>query len=397
LKAAGERQADSIMVSLNFATAVMIFTAALSATAWPSVGRGQELITWKDEFRPIYPGRASYPRVAQLSNGTLLATFAHSAAGTRVISSVTSKDGGRTWGNYREIVEHKRPVDLDNAFPLQLPDGTLLVAYRNHSAGAYRLEVHASADHGDHWAMRGTIATGREGLWEPFLLLLPGGPIQAYYASEEGLKPDQRIEMKSSSDGGKTWGSPVVVAEKKHSRDGMPGVVRLNEKELLAVFEAQDQPPLRFVIRGVRSADNGRSWSTVRELIYAPQSSTKNRWAAGAPSIIRIGNKGLAVSFQSDEQVSYAAGDRQHDPTAPGYDYVRHSHFAYLTSSDDGKTWSRPDHLLGSPERPASWNALYELKNGTILALSNFQGRVWSRIGSSEIVPAALKKPEPPK
>jgi hypothetical protein len=361
----------------NVAMLVAAFCTTMCRAAEPAV---QATVAWQDEFATIYPSRASYPRVGQLSDGTLLATFAHSVQGGRVLACVTSKDGGRTWANYRKIVEYQRPVDLDNAFPIQLADGTILVAYRHHSAGAYRLEVHASADRGDHWAMRGTIATGHDGIWEPFLMLADGA-VQAYYASEEGCKPDQRIELRSSTDGGKTWGSPVVVAKKKGSRDGMPGVARLSEKELLAVFEAQDVPPFRFVIRGVRSADNGRTWSAARELIYSPKNVTKNHWAAGAPSIVRVAGKGLLVSFQSDERVSFMAGDRQHDPTARGYDYVRHSHFAYVTSSDDGKTWSAAEHLLGSPEQPAIWNALYALKDGTVLALSNYQGRVWSRIG----------------
>ena len=225
--------------------------------------------------------------------------------------------------------------------------------------GTYRIEVQASGDGGIHWALRGMIATGHVGLWEPFLLLLPSGVVQAYYASEEGCKPDQRIEMRSSSDGGKTWGSPVTVAQKKGSRDGMPGVVRLDKEELLAVFEAQDDSPYRFVIRGVRSSDNGRTWATTRELIYRPRNPVVNRWAAGAPSIIRLPDKRLLVSFQSDEQVSYLQGDRRRDPAVPGYDYVRHSHFAYVASSDNGRTWTRPQHLLGSPEQPACWNALY--------------------------------------
>ena len=142
-------------------------------------------ITWAEEFRPIYPSRASYPRVAQLADGTLLATFAHSTPGKRAIGCVSSRDGGRTWGNYRQVLDQNRPVDLDNAFPLQLADGTILAAYRRHTSGTYRIEVHASVDGGDHWALRGTIATGHDGLWEPFLLLIPSGVVQAYYASEE--------------------------------------------------------------------------------------------------------------------------------------------------------------------------------------------------------------------
>jgi hypothetical protein len=65
--------------------------------------------------------------------------------------------------------------------------------------------------------------------------------------------PDQRIEVRTSVDDGTSWGKPVTVAEKKGSRDGMPGVVRLNDLELLAVFEAQDVPPFRFAIRLIRN------------------------------------------------------------------------------------------------------------------------------------------------
>jgi hypothetical protein len=369
---------------LNFRRMIAVFSVAtaLPITSWAAEPLPQRPIVWEAEFRPIYPGGASYPRVTQLSDGTLLATFAHSTPGNRAIGCVSSKDGGRAWGNYRGILEQSKPVDLDNAFPLQLSDGIILVAYRRHTPDHHcRIGVHASMDGGEHWAFRGTIAEGHAGLWEPFLLLLPKGVVQAYYASEEDCKPDQRIEMRSSSDGGKTWGSPVTVAQKKGSRDGMPGVVQLDGEELLTVFEAQDDPPYRFVIRGVRSGDNGRTWATARELIYRPQNPLPNRWAAGAPSIIRLPDKRLMVSYQSDEQVSFMQGDRASDPTRPDYDYLRHSRFGYVGSSDNGKTWTGPSHLLGSTEQPACWNALYGLKDGTILALSNYNGRLWSKTG----------------
>ncbi len=40
----------------------------------------------------------------------------------------------------------------------------------------------------------------------------------------------------------------------------------LNRLLLLAVFEAQDVPPFRFVIRGVRSSDLGQTWAATRQL-----------------------------------------------------------------------------------------------------------------------------------
>ena len=340
-------------------------------------------VNWEPDFRPISADVAYYPRAATLADGRSLVVFAHPTPVGRVIAGFFSSDGGRTWTNYRRISEHPGPVDLDNAFPLQLADGTLLVAYRRHNRNAqlFRIEISSSTD-GDQWAVRATVATGSQGIWEPFLLASPDGTVQAYYASEEGCHPDQRIEMRTSIDGGKSWGTPVVVAEKRGSRDGMPGVVRLNDRELLAVFEAQDVPPFRFVIRGVRSLDLGRTWSVTRQLIYRPDNPVAAPWAAGAPSIIRLLDGRLIVSFQSDEKNAFLAGDRRRDPAYRTYNYLSHTHFACIGSLDQGRSWTAPLHLLGGPDDPANWNALHAVNDGTVFALSNYRGRIWIRTGA---------------
>jgi hypothetical protein len=164
----------------------------------------------------------------------------------------------------------------------------------------------------------------------------------------------------------------------------MPGVVRINDQELLAVFEAQDVPPFRFVIRGVRSHDLGRTWSATRQLIYRPSHLVAAPWAAGAPSIIRLPDGRLMVSFQSDETNAFVAGDRRRDPAHPQYDYLWHTHLAYVTSLDRGKSWMAPVHLLGGPDDPANWNALQVLHEGTVLALTNHRGRMWVKAGATD-------------
>ena len=362
----------------------LLAAEATTADAGPVVST----VTWDKEFRPIYPEAASYPRATALSDGRVMMTFAHPTSVGKAIACVFSSDGGKTWAGYRRICEHPTPVDLDNAFPLQLADGTMLVAYRRHDRKdhIFRIEVSSSRD-GNEWAVRSTVATGTQGIWEPFLLPLPDGTVQVYYASEEGCYPDQRIEMRTSTDGGMSWGTPMTVAEKKGSRDGMPGVVRLNGQELLVVFEAQDQPPFRFVIRGVRSSDLGRTWSATRQLIYRPNNLVAAPWAAGAPSIIRLPDGRLMVSFQSDENNAFVAGDRRRDPTHSKYDYLWHTHFAYVTSVDQGKSWTAPVHLLGGPDDPANWNALQVLNDGTVLALSNHRGRIWVKAGATDGTP----------
>lgn len=349
-----------------------------------NAGAPAEPIRWEGPFRPISAERASYPRATTLADGRILVTFTHWTPGGKAIACIFSSDGGRTWAGYRRICEHPHPVDLDNAFPLQLAEGTILVAYRRHDQDrhVFRIEASSSRD-GNDWAFCATIATGAQGLWEPFLLTLPDGKVQTYYASEEGCYPDQRIEMRTFTNGGKSWGAPVTVAHKKGSRDGMPGVVRLDGKELLAVFEAQDVSPFRFVIRAVRSRDFGQTWSAARELVYRPSNPLATRWAAGAPSITRLLDDRLMVSFQSDERIEHLGGDRHRDPNHPGYNYLWHTHFAYVTSVDHGKSWLAPVHLLGGPNDPANWNALYTLNNGAVLALANHRGKIWIKTGAT--------------
>ena len=312
-----------------------------------------------------------------------MAGFDHLFRGDRAIGFVRSTDGGKTWEGYSQATKHPKQEDLANAFPLQLSDGTVLVAFRHHTVdkAIYRLEVCASHDQGKSWKFRGTIATGSVGLWEPFLLELPDKTLQAYYASEEGIKPDQRLEMRSSADGGKIWGRPITVARKRGSRDGMPGVVRRADGTLFAVFEASDLVPYRFVIRAVRSKDGGKNWSSERQLVYKPANPVRTRWAAGAPTVVQLADGRLLVSFQTDEDVAYSRGNPKRDPSASSYDYLRFATFKCVSSYDGGRTWRERVTLAGTVKEPSLWNALYVPSSGNVLALAGFKGKIWSRVG----------------
>lgn len=364
-------------------TAVLVALSFASCTGAPpaSAPSRRDALLGADAPSLIYQGTAFYPRAAELADGTLLATFDHPIPGGRAIGGVRSSDHGRTWGQYTRIAEDTGRVDLSNAFPLQLPNGTILVACRHHRLNdrAFGLEVYASSDSGKTWQLRSTMARGSTGLWEPFLFQPSAGVLQAYYASEEGIHPDQRIEMKVSKDGGQTWGQPITVARKTGSRDGMPGVVRLKNGDLLACFEASDTPPFGFVIRSVRSQDQGASWSAERELVYRPANSARARWSAGAPYLVVRPDGRLLASFQTDEDVAYAEGDPRRDPAHPRYAYTRQATLKYVASRDEGRSWSRPTRLAGGPTDTATWGSLYVLRDGRVLGLIGLQGQVWCR------------------
>lgn len=212
--------------------------AALGATALSGVA-----LDGPDSGGLIYDG-AFDPRAVELADRSLLVVFDHSADGRRAVAGVRSADGGKTWGRYTRITDDASRVDVSNAFPWQLPDGTILVACRYHRLNekSINIEIYASSDNGRTWRLLSTPAHNSVGLWEPLLFQPSPRTLQVYYASEEGIHPDQRIEMKSSQDGGRTWGLPTVVARKPGSRDGMPAVVRTKKGDLLACFEASDTP-----------------------------------------------------------------------------------------------------------------------------------------------------------
>ena len=332
-------------------------------------------------LRPLYAEPAFYPRGLELADGTQLVTFDHPTPAGRAVGCIRSTDGGKTWGDYQRIAEDTGAVDVANALPWQLADGTLLAAYRRHTPDQriYRIELAASADNGRTWQVRGTIVTGSVGLWEPFLFEPSKGVLQVYYASEEGIYPDQRIEMKTSMDGGKTWGPPATVARKPGSRDGMPSVVRAGDGALLMCFEASDVPPFRFVVRTVRSTDDGAIWSAERELVYQPANPAAQRWAAGAPYLVRLKNGRLLVSFQTDEEVLYRQGDSLADPALSAYRYERHTRFKMVASNDHGASWSVPVTIAGEPGSPATWGSLFALRDGGVVALTTCGRRIWSR------------------
>lgn len=338
-------------------------------------------LKWSPDLVLVHP-MGAYPRVTELRDGILLTGFNHRVAGMNAIGLVRSRNGGETWGEYLEVTRGSN--DLANAFPLQLADGTILMAFRNNSPGRkeYRLEVWASGDRGKTWKPHGLIATGSVGLWEPFLMEMPDRSLQTYYASEEGIFPDQRIEMRESRDGGRSWSAARTVTRKSGSRDGMPALAQMGKGRLLMVFEASDLRPYRFVIRAVRSRDNGKHWSDSRELIYQPENAETGRWAAGAPSVALLGDGRLVASFQSDELVMLKEGDWRRDPGHPRYDYLRRSVFRCITSTDQGDNWSKPMTLAGTPEEPALWNALYVTRAGKVLGVASYRGKLWCRRGS---------------
>lgn len=182
-----------------------------------------------------------YMRVTSLKDGSLFGTYTVVSGDQQIIKAVKSTDKGNSWQQVGTVTSGTASkFDIDNSFPLQLPGGRILVAFRNHDRSTtgtpkfswYRITLCYSDDNGATWHYLTQIdehaANGYNGLWEPFLRLARDGSLQVYYSSENNL-PDQDNVMKISRDNGQTWGAMRPVSgQGVTTRDGMMGIAPID-------------------------------------------------------------------------------------------------------------------------------------------------------------------------
>ena len=202
---------------------------------------------------------AAYPRARQLSNGEILLAYHHGEALGNYGSKVTlrkSRDGGATWYQTQEIDGPKERGYWGFCNPdfIELGHGRLMLvsAARPKADPLSRdkfltecrrggLRVRFSNDYGTTWGPPRMIAAGRGRVWEPSIVRLPGGELQVFYANES---PDlqeegctQGVECTRSTDDGRSWSSPTLVAGQRECRNGMPTALVLGNGHVACAQE----------------------------------------------------------------------------------------------------------------------------------------------------------------
>lgn len=219
-------------------------------------------------------GDGTYPRATRLQDGSILGVHTAFQGGANIISATRSLDHGVTWTPVSEIT--RGIGDIDNAFPVQLPSGKILCAFRNHTKDEnghytwYRITICSSIDNGASWQFLSTAdevslwecsyflldelltfwKNGTTGLWEPFMRIARDGSLQLYY-SLELARNDQDSIQRISYDEGSSWGSERTISGAGlEARDGMLGLAPYDDK-LIAVFETNEHGPM--AIKAVES------------------------------------------------------------------------------------------------------------------------------------------------
>jgi hypothetical protein len=305
---------------------------------------------------PSVIGPGAYPRANFLHDGSIIGAYTAPDSGDKIITLARSTDSGTSWTEIGTAARGPTATtDIDNPYPLQLPSGRILVAYRNHDLQNgvftfYRITISYSDDNGATWLYLSTPASDGppNGLWEPFLRIAQDGSLQLYYSRENSGK-DQDSLMRTSTDGGKTWSAATTIsgAEFNDVRDGMIGVATISGSKLIAVFESE-QNSSPFSIHSITSTDDGKTWGN-RQTVYTPKGSGTN---AAAPQVINVGGT-LVVSFQTNEDT----------PTGNVAKIV--------TSGDGGVTWGH--ELTFSPD-VSTWAGLMTLDDSSFLGLASHNG-----------------------
>jgi hypothetical protein len=177
-----------------------------------------------------------------MNDGSMMAGYTAHEGSQSILCLSHSGDGGASWQHLGEVFRGDIAAhDIDNAMPLQLPNGRILYAYRNHDRSGPRLEydyfrisISYSDDGGRNFLYLSTVEekvpvpNTASGLWEPYLRLARDGTLQCYYSAENN-GGDQDGFMKYSHDGGATWSHWVAVSGgDRVSRDGMIGVAPID-------------------------------------------------------------------------------------------------------------------------------------------------------------------------
>ena len=355
-------------------------------------------VSWDRDNAQSWAG--GYGRVHRLNDGRLMAVYeAHVCNGYCRFS----EDNGLTWTEEAlALPKAKHTVNgetvwsnIANSEFAQLshthphhPDriiyaGNIRPSGTRSDLMPYSICYVTSDDGGSSWSKRKIIYESNtwstaiaKGCWEPFVLELPDGTVQIYFADETpyyrlGLGY-QNISVIESKDGGDSWGEARIAAYTVRYRDGMPVVMLYDGNIYLAIehYEGSGQH-LRPQIVYTSVEDN---WSTV---IYGSDSEHRfdpmqkaldyvNNYY-GAPYLIETDDF-FVLSYQSSEGASKPSADNS---------------VMEVVVSPKSEFMDRRFTTMRTPTRPvtvdqstgkARWNSLCDLGNNEVLAVSDLGG-----------------------
>ncbi|WP_168120870.1 sialidase family protein [Paenibacillus sp. HB172176] len=302
--------------------------------------------------------------VAELEDGTLLAAWQKyegsegSDFGLCRIYAKSSCDGGKTWGRERLLID-RQGDDYNVQAPglCALPGGELLLhCLRGHRGGSSStMEVYASADGGESWALRSRIWERTQGQWlqggANHMNRLAGGRLLLPFHFGSGHQGDQHnsVGCYFSDDQGLTW-----------SRSGDTVDLPMRGAMEASVAEREDGSllmSLRSQLGSVflcHSFDGGDNWSLPQASgLKSPESCTSLRRIPGTNALLLLWNDSL-----------YEPGKHH---------FGRRTPLSAAVSRDGGASWRKIGDIAGGPYEYMNLNCSFTRSGRAIITYTQVE------------------------
>jgi Neuraminidase (sialidase) len=285
------------------------------------------------------PARGRYDGSSRrLANGDLMVCYYESATSENRVDGATtikrSRDNGRTWDH--SVALHVEPGWISspvNGLKL-LPDGTLLMIFgkfqrRLNPDTRYGLEmfnthtyITRSTDNGYSWGELEPVPkfwpywNEFYGTNDPFVLD-DGRLLFCIQGTREDNGHGWEAAVTTTSDGGRTFSQPVIIASSPDIDFNDTSLTRLDDGRILALIRSEQAP---YHAYRSYSADDGATWTEPEPAGFH----------GSTPCLYRL-NDGTLINFYRDRE-----------PDRPGLSCV--------ISRDDGQTWTFVGQIYQSPD-----------------------------------------------
>ncbi|PON25496.1 hypothetical protein TGAM01_v205790 [Trichoderma gamsii] len=240
-------------------------------------------------FQPDSSHAVIYPRLAELSDGTILATSAYSGDHPPHFPIFASENGGATWEWRSNLTDQvnglgfgSQPALAELTFDLgRFKAGTVLASGNSAGANGTNIDLYASFNKGKTWEFISNVArgsapstqNGNPCIWEPFILPF-NNTVGVFYSDQRDPLHGQKLAHQESTDL-EHWGDVIndVAYPLYTDRPGMTVIDYI--------------PPLKKWIF-VHEFPGGDSWSGAGYPVYYRLSDSPFdfRYAYGYPIVV---------------------------------------------------------------------------------------------------------------
>ncbi len=203
------------------------------------------------------------PRIAISGDGRNQVSVwrAGGLTGTLRIQSSVSIDAGQTWSAAADLTT---PGEADLPQVAFASEGLAASAVWWRAIGANRvIEVRTSSDGGVTWGSTTGVSTAGPGSSAPMIAMSSDGSRQTIMW-QQGASPNTEVQTSTSTDYGATWSIPVPVSSAGQQFSGVAVAVSADGLRQTAAWSLRVGS--FFVVQASRSIDGGATWSAPVDL-----------------------------------------------------------------------------------------------------------------------------------